>query len=1284
MVNLEKQRGFKIVSVVIAVSFIFQNFLYSQPILKSNLRIPIGNSVRIEERLKRENPDPSHVSTSTLSREAFLDRILEMVSRYLSEQYNLPVYTGLSPQQTEKLFKEYTLSSSVNNPLLIIKAIQLIMENNMRFNHMYIGHMLTTPAALPVFINYIIDFINSNQADPSTNEIYQLIERQTIQWLARIIGYGEERALGLEVSPGGIITSGGTTANMLALKLMRDIAINKALKEAGRSEDIRSIGLQRALEILGNKEAVLFVSQEAHYSWEKMGGYEGIGAVNVIGVNVDFSLRMDTRDLKEKIEQAREKGKIIIGVMATAGTTETGNIDPVKEIYKIAKENGNNIWLHIDGAYGAACALAREEELEDKMSCINMADSVTIDPHKFLYMPYNLGALIVKDSRSLGIFRPYFQRENEGVLAQSFIADRRFDALKLWAALQWMGTDEFGKIIDYVNEMTQYLYIRLKQDKAIEVLSVREMDLFTFRYIPPELKHQLETAVHRGDKETINQINAKINKLTELIQGALQDSGKGWVSVAEMKNSRYSQYASSSADASYEINALRVAAMNPFINKTSVEAFYNIIKNISQKTAFEHSQELGLGDIIFEPMLEQQIPETSVTKTFQKFFFHPETSGKLADIGKRIVDLTLGKDGGGNITSEDISDFKKDLSDFTVPRLPGNETELLKKLAVIVHIARQQNEKKNIPEAAMAASMVYPALNPNQIAWAVSPSSTYAEAQAIKWLADLFDYRGYTAHLGGVSETVVPGGIVTNSATMASLTALLVARNVLAERLLRSYNEQQQPSSKVDITKAGFPKVIEIVRQYVTKNNKSRFVIIASESKHKIMQELAIFAGMGQEDVISVQEDRNGTVNGMKLKKTVAEQKQKGNIVMMIAVNLGSISHSEAPFLKKIFRDKMGDGGMWIHAFVDKNYRSSFGVYNSPMEAVIRNTSSLTVDMQSLLNMPYGLGVALFQNESILKQYLKQSAPYVIREKEAGTRLDLSGYSPEGSKGFQALELFLAILLYGRQLKEAISKGDIGALDTQIFGADVDNGITDRLKTTPSAYNSSMLRKPLLENSPNDIERSTKLYKGLLDRERSNLELDYREKLKQLEDLFTDALKPLEEGEFSIGRIKTSLTLIEDDAYELIKGVRDDFIKLQLFENKDNAILLYTLLTWRDAYDTGICRYINNCLRKAFVSINIDVLEIDTPVRSHTYIVVSKNRTRIAIDAASNMFFNPPKPEIVVEEYESYKEKIEREVVSTFSLLRGGQEERSEAYQAARSKSLTYILISAGVLNKSL
>jgi glutamate/tyrosine decarboxylase-like PLP-dependent enzyme len=1023
MLKFKKVYNFtKITAALLSIIFFCSSTLYPYPFPDKSLRVP-ANNIDNERKVQ-------------VLQQLFQQRIRDLGIEYLCDQYHKLVYSGLSPQQQEELFKKYKLSESLNDVSIIFKAIDEILRNNMHFNQRYIGHMVTTVAELARIGDEIAFLIDSNQADPNTDRIYQLIEKQVILWQASMLGYARtQNENGEYIEPDGIVTSGGTTANMFAIGIMTAVTINKALKQVGYDKDIQELGLQGALELLG-KEVVLFVPDERHPSWPKMGGYEGIGSDNIVTVKTDSRLCMDPGDLRKKIIKAKKKGKIILGIMATVGTTETGNIDPIEEISKIAKEH--DIWFHIDAAYGWAYALSQDREIRKKISCMHLADSITMDGHK-RYIPYNLGGVLVKDGRNLESLRPYFQEEGKGILAQTFVRERKFDALKFWMMVLCMGTSELGKAVDHGIRMTEYLYDMLRKDEDFEILSTREADLFTFRYIPPELHRKLKKALHKSDKEAIDEINGIINKLTDAIKQELQDSGLAWLSSTDMERSRYTKYSVSPEDNNTKLKALRVDAYNPFISEDTMKACCRFIKGISQKVAMVHAEEWELGKVVPTVKLRDRepVPETHVTHKFQEYFMHDETRDELVSLWREVNNLILKSEEDFSIDAEELLMFEEDLSNPLPPANGISKEDLLKKLEIIIKIAKSKGERKKISQAAMAGR-IYNAPDPNNIGFEVGPASTYAEDRAVELLAELFEYRKYTIRLRGsdIDIPIIPGGIIVNNSTIANLTALLVARNLTIERLLN-----------IDVTKKGYAAALNAIRTNVTKNKNTRMVIIASPETEKEMKELVRFIGMRPADVIVAKENGKGTISAKSLQQKVDEERRKGNIVMMVAVPLGEIERSEVKNIKKIFQD-LAYKRIWVHTVIGTKSRASFLPDSRYMNSILRNSNSTTVDLQSLFSMPYGIGVILFQNEEILRQYLKTSMPYVVKSHEEGKMLNLSAYSPEGSKGFQALSLFLALILYGKRIKEAVAAGDFTALDREVFTKAVGRFKVDGADTT--------------------------------------------------------------------------------------------------------------------------------------------------------------------------------------------------------------------------------------------
>ena len=488
--------------------------------------------------------------------------------------------------------------------------------------------MLTYAPTIAIFADAIASTLNPNQIAYEVSPASTMVEGQLVNWLCHMMGFRQAlRESGKVVFPGGTLTAGGTLANLTAMLVARnkvlheffveiDTTLRRHSKYTGErlnlaTTDITQIGIWGAMRAFRNvldsdegrsflktkkgqglkslldADFVILTSAEAHYSHKKLGGYIGIGGDNVIGVDVNERLQMSPQALREKLEWCEANNKVVIAIIATAGTTETGNIDPLDEIARIAEEN--SIWLHVDAAFGGAMVISHK--YADRLKGIERADSITFDPHKWMFMPYALGAALFKDAGMLESYlkqsAPYVMHEGSvdpNLGSVSVQGSMRFSGLKLWITLQAMGTELLGRVIDQNVDMTNYLKSKLDDSKDFEVLSYPEMDLICFRYVPRELQFYLDEAVKRGDAARVVRVNRMLNKLNSRIQAVLQKEGEGWLSKTEMPHSPYSVFkdkVKSAKDKKHlDVVALRAVIMNPYTTAPVIDevtAFLNLV-----------------------------------------------------------------------------------------------------------------------------------------------------------------------------------------------------------------------------------------------------------------------------------------------------------------------------------------------------------------------------------------------------------------------------------------------------------------------------------------------------------------------------------------------------------------------------------------------------------------------------------------------------------------------------------------------------------------------------------
>ena len=282
------------------------------------------------------------------------------------------------------------------------------------------------------------------------------VELTVLEWLREMCG--------LPASAGGVFVSGGTMANLTALAVARHVKIR------GRLED-----------------ATVYFSDQAHSSLEKALRVIGLPAENQRRVPSDSGFRLPTGELARQIELDRSAGKHPFCVIASAGTTNTGAIDPLPELSALCREQG--LWLHVDGAYGAAAIIA--ERGRELLAGLELADSLSLDPHKWMFQPYELGCVLVRDRDHLReTFRilPEYLKDTQLHSDEFNFTDygiqlsRNFRALKLWMSIKVFGLAAFRAAIERGFVLAEFTEACLRGMPGWEIVTPAQMGIVCFRY----------------------------------------------------------------------------------------------------------------------------------------------------------------------------------------------------------------------------------------------------------------------------------------------------------------------------------------------------------------------------------------------------------------------------------------------------------------------------------------------------------------------------------------------------------------------------------------------------------------------------------------------------------------------------------------------------------------------------------------------------------------------------------------------------------------------------------
>ena len=412
-------------------------------------------------------------------------RLIDEIAEFLSSISNFPVTTAATPGSIQaKLPKSLPLTGS--DPSVLVEETWQLLVNNSLFNGhpRFWGYITSSPAPLGILGDLLASSVNSNCGAFVLSPMATEIEKQTIEWLGELIGYP---------AGGGIMVSGGNMANFIGF-----LAARKAM--AGF--DIRTLGLQP----LQGKWRV-YASAETHTWISKAVDLFGLGLDAIRWIPVDGDQRINISLLNQKITEDKNEGLIPFLVVGTAGSVGTGAVDALNDIAAICKKH--NCWFHVDGAYGGFAAAL--PELKDMFQGIELADSVAIDPHKWLYSPLEAGCTLVKNANALTdafSFHPaYYNFDGEEEPQTNFYErglqnSRGFRSLKVWMVLRQLGAEGHIRMIREDILLAKTLFKILKDCKEIETFT-QHLSITTFRFKP-------EGVDPKREQEYLNKLNQSL------------------------------------------------------------------------------------------------------------------------------------------------------------------------------------------------------------------------------------------------------------------------------------------------------------------------------------------------------------------------------------------------------------------------------------------------------------------------------------------------------------------------------------------------------------------------------------------------------------------------------------------------------------------------------------------------------------------------------------------------------------------------------------------------------
>ncbi|MCX4390217.1 aspartate aminotransferase family protein [Micromonospora peucetia] len=382
-------------------------------------------------------------------------------------------FTGVTPDELAPRIAGIDLDRPLGDSDAALDELHdVYLRDAVYFHHpRYLAH-LNCPVVIPALLaEAVLSAVNSSLDTWDQSAGGTLIERRIVDWTADRIGLGP--------AADGIFTSGGTQSNLQAMLLARE---ETCANLVGRATERQS-----RPELLSRLRII--TSAAGHFSVQKAAKLLGFGADAVVTVPTDADRRMRTSDLAREIARCREDGLVVMAVVATAGTTDFGTIDPLPQIADICAAAG--VWLHVDAAYG--CGLLVSPTRRHLLDGIERADSVTVDYHKSFFQPVSSSALLVRDRRVLRHATWHADYLNPARMVEQRIPNqvdksiqttRRFDALKLWLTLRIMGPDAIGALFDEVVDRAAGAWQMLTEDPRFEVVTRSQLSTVVFRYLP--------------------------------------------------------------------------------------------------------------------------------------------------------------------------------------------------------------------------------------------------------------------------------------------------------------------------------------------------------------------------------------------------------------------------------------------------------------------------------------------------------------------------------------------------------------------------------------------------------------------------------------------------------------------------------------------------------------------------------------------------------------------------------------------------------------------------------
>ena len=469
-------------------------------------------------------------------------QVVDQMADFLGSLPQRPVTTGETPTEIRELLGQGPLpveGAAVDS--LLEETIELLLDHSLFNGHpRFWGYITSSAAPIGALADFIAGMVNPNVGAWQLSPVASEIETQTVKWIAELLGYPADC--------GGLLVSGGNMANFVGFLAARNAKV---------TWDVKKQGLSR----VGSERLVAYCSAETHTWIDKAADLHGLGEDAVRKIRTNDNLQIDLSALRDQVSADLAGGFLPFMVVGTAGSTGVGAIDPLLELAEFCREY--DLWFHVDAAYGGVAACV--PEVAGDFSGMSEADSVVIDPHKWLYTPLEAGCVLVRDPERLRdayshlppSYYKFDQDLEEHPLNYYEIGpqnSRGFRALKVWLAFKQIGREGYVKMISDDILLARELYRLAAQHPALEAITYN-LSITTFRYVPENIQGEGSSV-----EEYLNQLNSEL-------LSRLEKEGQVYLSNAVIRG----------------MFTLRVCIVNFRTSLADIEALVNIVVRVGME-----------------------------------------------------------------------------------------------------------------------------------------------------------------------------------------------------------------------------------------------------------------------------------------------------------------------------------------------------------------------------------------------------------------------------------------------------------------------------------------------------------------------------------------------------------------------------------------------------------------------------------------------------------------------------------------------------------------------------